>query len=175
MPKSGKKQINEDDRKFLKVLQENSGDNMDSIAKKCGFSRQKLWRIKKRLEKNNTIWGYPAVTDYNNLDLKHYTVLFKRTTSPLNKELVNDITKGYLEDKFPEGNINIENVLYVHGDYDWIISFTAPNIQTMKKFCGILMNTFGNFIASYSVYETLISIRKQGIKNPIVDKQSDFL
>ena len=94
MPKSSRKQINEDDKKFLKMLQKNSGDSLENIAKKCGFSRQKLWRIKKRLEKNNTIWGYPAVTDYNNLDLEHYTVLFKRNTIPLSKEVIEDVTKG---------------------------------------------------------------------------------
>ncbi|UCF11699.1 MAG: Lrp/AsnC family transcriptional regulator [Thermoplasmatales archaeon] len=175
MPKSSRKQINEDGKKLLRILQQNSGNSIEQIAKKCGFTRQKVWRIKKRLEKNKTIWGYSAVTDYNNMDLLHYTVLFKRTPKPLNKEIVDDVTKGYLEDKFPEGNINIENVLYVHGEYDWIISFTAPNINMMKKFCEILMNTFGDFIDSYSVHETMISIRKQGIKNPISEKEGKFL
>ncbi len=175
MPKSSKKQIDEDDKTFLKMLQKNSGDSPENIAKKCGFSRQKVWRIKKRLEKDKTIWGYHAVVDPEKLDLKHFTVLFKRTTVPLNKEIVDDVTKGYLEDRFPEGNINIENVLYVHGEYDWIISFTAPNIWMMKKFCDMLMNIFGDFIARYSVHETMVSIRKQGIKNPISEKQGDFL
>jgi len=58
MPKSSKKQINEDEKKLLKVLQTSSGDNIENIAKKCGFSRQKVSRIKKRLEKDKTIWGY---------------------------------------------------------------------------------------------------------------------
>jgi len=52
MPKSSRKQIDEDDKKFLKILQKNSGDSIESIAKRCGFSRQKVWRIKKRQKKN---------------------------------------------------------------------------------------------------------------------------
>ena len=51
MPKSSRKQIGEDDKKFLKVLQKNSGDSIENIAKNCGFSKQKVGRIKKRLEK----------------------------------------------------------------------------------------------------------------------------
>ncbi len=175
MPKISKEQINEDEKKLLKILQQNSNHSIEHIAKNCGFTTQKLLRIKKRLEKNNIIWGYSAVTDYKNIDLNHFTVLFKRTANPLNKEVVEDVTKGFLEDRFPEGNINIENVLYVHGEYDWIISFTALDTLTMKKFCDKLIKIFGDFIASYSIHQTIIPIRKQGIKNPTAEEYGDFL
>ena len=51
MPKSGKKQIYEDNKKFLKILRTNSGDSIESIAKKCGFSRQKVGESKKDWKK----------------------------------------------------------------------------------------------------------------------------
>ena len=63
MPKSSKKQIDEDEKKVIAALQKNSKESIDKIAKKCGFSRQKVWRIIKRLENNQTIWGYHAVVD----------------------------------------------------------------------------------------------------------------
>ncbi|KYK33785.1 MAG: hypothetical protein AYK22_06110 [Thermoplasmatales archaeon SG8-52-3] len=175
MPKNSKKQIIEDEKKVLEILMQNSNQSIDELAKNCNFSTQKLLRIKKRLEKNNIIWGYSAITDYNNLDLKHYTVLFKRTTNPLNKEIVDDVTKGFLENRFPEGKITIENVLYVHGEYDWIVSFSTPNTLTMKQFCDRLIKIFGDFISDYSIHQTIIPIRKQGIKNPNASKQRDFL
>jgi len=175
MPKIGKEEINEDGKKLLKILQQNSNHSIEHLAKNCGFTTQKLLRIKKRLEKNNIIWGFSAVTDYKNIDLKHFTALFKRTANPLSKEVVQDVTKGFLEDRFPEGKIIIENVLYVHGEYDWIISFFAPDTLTMKKFCDKLIKIYGDFIASYSVHQTIIPIRKQGIKNPIAGEQGNFL
>ena len=175
MPKISKDQINEDEKRLLKILHQNSNHSIENLAKNCGFTTQKVLRIKKRLEKNKIIWGYGAVTDYKNIGLKHYTVLFKRTTDPLNEELVKDVTKGFLEDRFPEGKIYIENVLYVHGDYDWIISFTAPDTLTMKKFCDKLIKLFGDFISDYSVHQTIIPIRRQGIKNPISENQGAFL
>ena len=91
MPKSSKKQIDDDEKKFLKELQQNSGDSIDNIAKKCGFSRQKVWRIKKRLEKNNTIWGYNAVVDDEKLGLKMYQILLKRSPVPLSAEMIEAI------------------------------------------------------------------------------------
>ena len=56
MPKSSKDQIDADEKKIIKELQKNSKESIDKIAKKCGFSRQKVWRVIKRLEKNKTIW-----------------------------------------------------------------------------------------------------------------------
>ena len=175
MLKSGKEQMDKDEKKLLRILQQNSNHNIEQLANDSGFSTQKLLRIKKRLEKNNIIWGYSTITDYNHIGLKHYTLLVKRSKNPLSKELIDDVTKGFLENRFPEGKITIENVYYVHGEYDWIISFTSPDTLTMKKFCDKMIKLFSEFISSYSVQQTIIPIRKQGIKNPTAIKQKDFL
>ena len=63
MAKVSAKQIDIDERKVIAALQSNAKESIDVIAKQCGFSRQKVWRIIKRLEKNRTIWGYHAVVD----------------------------------------------------------------------------------------------------------------
>ena len=73
------KQIEEDEKKIIKELQNNANKSINEIAKKCGFSRQKVWRIIKNLENNNTIWGYVAVTNEEKLDHKEYIVhLYKK-------------------------------------------------------------------------------------------------
>jgi len=175
MSKSSITQINEDERKVLEVIRHNSNHNIEELARNCGFTTQKILRIKKRLEKNNIIWGYAALTDYINLDLQHFTVLFKRSNIPLDKKVIKEVTSGLMEDVFPEGNIKIETILYVHGEYDWIISFTAPDTLTMKKFCDRLIKVYGNFISNYKIHQTIIPIRKHGIKNPIVEEQGKIL
>jgi DNA-binding Lrp family transcriptional regulator len=175
MPKNDSIQISEDEKKVLEVIQQNSNHNIEHLAKNCGFTTHKLLRIKKRLEKNKIIWGYAALTDYINLDLQHFTVLFKRSNIPLDKKVIKEVTAGLIEDNFPEGNIKIENILYVHGEYDWIISFTAPDTLTMKKFCDRLIKVYGNFISNYKIHQTIVPIRKHGIKNPIVKEQRKIL
>ena len=92
MPKSSKKQINEDEKKLLRVLRQNSRDSIENIAKNCGFSRQKLSRTKKRLEENRTIWGYHAVVDDEKLDRTRYMMLVKRSSQPVG-DAINKITK----------------------------------------------------------------------------------
>jgi DNA-binding Lrp family transcriptional regulator len=175
MPKNDSIQISEDEKKVLEVIQQNSNHNIEHLAKNCGFTTHKVLKIKKRLEKDKIIWGYAALTDYINLDLQHFTVLYKRSNIPLDKEMIKDITTEFLEDKFPELKIKIENVLYVHGEYDFIISFTAPDTLTMKKFCDRLINMHGNFISDYKIHQTIVPIRKYGIKNPIVKEQGKIL
>ena len=57
MPKSSQKRLIEDEEKILEILQTHAKASIDDIAKKCGFSRQKVWRIIKKLEEEKTIWG----------------------------------------------------------------------------------------------------------------------
>lgn len=172
---NSKTQISLDEKMLLMILIQNSGESIENIAKKYDINLEKILRIKKRLENNNTIWGYSLVADLKTINLKHFTVLFKRTNIPLTKEVIEDVTKGYLEDKYPEGNITIENALFVNGDYDWILSFIAPSMLSMKLFCEKLMHEFSDYIKSYSVNETVIPIRKQGIKNPIAESVGNYL
>ena len=55
-----------------------SSQSVDAIGKKCGFSRQKVWRIIKRLEEDCTIWGYHVVGDDEKLGLKGFVALIKK-------------------------------------------------------------------------------------------------
>ena len=75
MAKTSKKQIMVDEKKVIQQLQRNAMENLDLFAKKCGFSRQKVWRIIKNLEENKSIWGYTAIIDPEYLQKKHYVLL----------------------------------------------------------------------------------------------------
>ena len=93
MSKNSREQIDADEKKVIRELQKNSKESIDKIAKRCGFSRQKVWRIIKRLEKNKTIWGYYAVVDNEKLDMKRYIMLIKRSNKPI-MDAINLIRKG---------------------------------------------------------------------------------
>jgi DNA-binding Lrp family transcriptional regulator len=171
MPKTSREQITNDEKKIICELQKNSKENIDKIAKRCGFSRQKVWRVIKRLEKNKTIWGYSTIADNKKIDLTHYTILFKRSIAPIGREVQNQISEEKIDNYFPELNVTVEDCLYVNGKYDWIISFTAPGIKEMKKFCEKLLRKFSEHMGAYEVLETIGTIEKQGIKNPSIKEQ----
>ena len=166
MPKSSKEQVELDERKVLRELQKNSKESIDSIAKNCGFSRQKVWRVVKRLEKNKTIWGYGAIIDDEKINLGQYVVMVKRSIKPFDEKFQNRVCTEKIDEYVPDAQITIEDILWVNGKYDWIFIFTSPGLKETKKFCEKLMVMFGEYVESYDILETIIPIRKKRIKNP---------
>jgi DNA-binding Lrp family transcriptional regulator len=173
MPKSSKKQIDEDDQIFLSVLHNNSGDNIENIAKKCNFSRQKVWRIKKRMEKDKTIWGYNAVVDDNKLDRKRFVFLVKRSSKPTG-EAINKITKLTAGQKGEKIGIDILSVGYMHGIYDVLIVILANDIKQAIKFQQIMISELPELIQKIDLMEYVFLLKDGGIKNPNIEKIREF-
>ena len=173
MPRSSKKQIDEDEKKIIAELQNNSGDSIENIAKNCGFSRQKVWRIKKRLEKNKTIWGYSAVVDNEKLDVKRYIMLIKKSAQPVG-DAVDKIIDFTLQKKGVEIGVDILSGGYLHGNYDWVLIITAKGIKNVKKFSEILIREFQHIIREVDIMEYIFPIKECGITNPEIKKLKEY-
>jgi len=78
LARSSFEQIRIDEMQVINELERNARESMDEIARNCDFSRQKVWRIVKTLEENNTIWGYTAVVDDDKIDRKKFVILVKK-------------------------------------------------------------------------------------------------
>jgi DNA-binding Lrp family transcriptional regulator len=175
MPKSSTQQLIKDEKKILDALQSNANESIDVIAKKCGFSRQKVWRIIKKLEKNKTIWGYTAVYDNEQYHLKRFTMLLKRTTVPVDGKMINEILTQRLDDILPGSIIKIENIEYVNGYYDGIFTFLAEDIVTAKRFCERFNAKYSPYVANLEILESILVIRKQTVRNPRIKEQIQYL
>jgi DNA-binding Lrp family transcriptional regulator len=175
MSKSGKVTLFKDEKKILKVLQTNARDNIEDIAKKCKLSPQKVSRIIKKLEAEKTIWGYSAISDGRVNNLKHYVMLIKRTSIPFDKSVVKFMVTGRLEQLVSDIEFEIENAEYVHGLYDGIVSFWTDNIVSAKKFVSEFNKKYQGYVSNVVILETLIPIRRNGIKNPNMKKDAYFL
>jgi Lrp/AsnC family leucine-responsive transcriptional regulator len=174
MVKSSKETILHDEIKLLSVLEQDSNESVDEIAKKCKFSRQKAWRIIKDLEQRKIIWGYTAVTDETAKNLKHFTVLAKRNTVPFDDEVRKEIILRKLDD-YPMHIVKIENIYLTHGITDWIITFYAPDVQSAKKFVDETFARFSKYLEEYSIIETLVPVRKYGLKNPRIKELVEYV
>jgi DNA-binding Lrp family transcriptional regulator len=175
MAKNSKEQIEQDEKKILSELVKNSNENIETIAKHCGFSRQKTWRFIKRLEAKKLIWGYTAVFDEEKIGQQHFMLMIKRTSKQLEEKTINTIVSRRLEDLVAEIGVTIESSAYVHGEYDWILTFTAEDIKQAKKFSDSVVALHPGVIEKMTILQTLIFIRKQYILNPDKKKLKDFL
>ena len=175
MAKSSKKQIYEDELKVIAELQKNSNENIGAIAKKCGCSRQKVWRIIKGLEEDKTIWGYTAIVNEKKQGLKSYMILIKRTPLPIDEKLAYKIITRQLENSASKIDIKIESSMFTHGTFDWVICFKAKDMKHAKKFSEIVNETYWGYIGELHMIEALFPIRIQGILNPEIEKLKEFL
>lgn len=175
MPKSRSGRLITDEQKVIEVIQKNAHENIDYIAKKCGFSRQKVWRIIKKLEKEKIIWGYTAICDDETYGLKHFILLVKRTPNPVNKKIINEILTTRLEEILPDSIIHIENIEFIHGSYDGFFSFWADGLVTAKRFVERFNERFPEYVANFELMETIIIVRKQSIRNPRIREQIKYL
>ena len=175
MVKVSREQMNKDEKIILAELQNNAQESIDMLAKRCGFSRQKVWRIVKRLEKTRLIWGYSAIIDEKKNDMNHYTLLVKRTTKRLDEKTVDIITSRKLEDIVESIGVTLENSYYVNGEYDWIITFTARDLMQAKKFCESLLALHAGVIEKTILLETLFIVKNHYVLNPESKKLREFL
>jgi DNA-binding Lrp family transcriptional regulator len=175
MSKSSKQRLAHDEKKILDVLRSNAKDSIENIAKKSGFSRRKVWLIIKKLEENKTIWGYAAICNDESYNLKHFTMLVKRTTVPIDKKTLQEILTTRLDNLIPDNVIIIENIEYFHGSFDGIFTFLAEDLVTAKKFCEQFNKRFSQFIAGVELLEGILIIRKQTVTNPRLKEQIKFL
>ncbi len=175
MSKSSKDQMDQDEKKVLSELVKNANKNIETIAKLCDFSKQKTWRIIKRLEAKDLIWGYTAIFNEEKMGLKHFMVMIKRSMKRLDETTINKIVSRKLEDIIREIGITIESSSYVHGDYDWILTFTAKDIIQAKKFSDSLVAMHPGVIDNITIVETLMFIKKHYIFNPEKARLKEFL
>ncbi|MEM4257538.1 MAG: hypothetical protein QXL17_00080 [Candidatus Thermoplasmatota archaeon] len=106
---------------------------------------------------------------------KHFIMLMKRTTKPLDDKVLNEIMNTQLDDLLPPGQIRIENIEYVHGCVDGIFTFQADSIVTAKRFVERFNDRFQGYASELQLLETIVPIRRQGIRNPRITEVIQYL
>jgi len=173
MAKTSKKQIEKDERKVISLLQENARTTIEEMTEKLGFSRQKVWRIIKRLEENQTIWGYSAIVNDEKLNRKRYIMLIKKSISPLD-ELADKIISFTMQKEVKKIGVKIEHSMFLHGEYDWLFIFLANDMKDVKRFTDILSKEYERIISEIKVLENVFSVQKNGVVNPNIHEFKEF-
>ena len=154
------------ERKILAELQKNCRSNLDEIAKKCGCSRYTVGRFMKKLEENNTILGYSAIVNPNKENLKHYMVIIKRSSHPVDEEILKKLPVGDISDLIPGVDVYLKDTLYVNGVYDWITTFTSDDIFNAKEYCNKILKMYGKFVEKVDLLEVVTQVRINGFRAP---------
>jgi len=168
-------QRKDDEKKILVALQKFQKENIDKIAKDTGFSRQKVHKAIKEMEQNQTIWGYGAVVDEERQDLEKFMLLIKRATKKIDKKTADQLISYRTSENIKGLGINVINSYFAHGEYDWVLIFTAPDIRKAKKFSTVLLNDYPGMATKITLLQLLMTLRSQHILNPNYMKLREFL
>jgi DNA-binding Lrp family transcriptional regulator len=160
---------------ILFELQKNAKKSIDEIAKHYGYTRQRVWSIIKQLEQKNVIWGYTTIIDEEKCSLQKFILLLKRSTQTLEAKTADDIAVSRLEKEYMHMGINIESSYYIHGEYDWVLIFTAKDLKQAKKFSGVLLEKYPGVITKTNLMRILFTQRTSNILNPDAMKLREFL
>ena len=166
------KSIHEDN--ILQALIDDPTKSVREMSKDLNSYRQKVWRRKKKLENDNVIWGYTSVIDESKLNCVMYLVLMK--LEPMSKELA-DLVIRRLVKKIPQKqHINLLNVLYINGQYDQIVMFTASNHAIARKYFDSLRKEYKEYLLEKPVIvDVSFILIAEGKSNPDVKRLYDFV
>jgi len=174
MAKNSATQIEQDQKKITDEILKNANKSINEIAKKCGFSRQKVWRLIKNMEKNNTIWGYVTVIDPEKINKKRYVMLMKRKNKPIPKEIANQISNREIEKIVKKWGVEFINSTYLNGKFDYLISFDANDLKEAINVVELYRKLYTGFISEIELHEEIFPVKKDGINNPEINKINDF-
>lgn len=175
MPKRTKATIAEETRNVLAALQENAKENIIETAQQCHMSKEKLLRTIRHLEKNRKIWGYTAIVDEQDLPYKKFILLLKRTMKKFDDTKMDDVVAKQFMPLFEPLGVRIESSYYIHGEYDWVLIFTAPDLLQAKKFSQILFEHYPGYAEKVDIMEILFTGRAHYVLNPDQSKLREIL
>lgn len=176
MAKKTKEQQNIDEMKVLEKLQEHGNESITLLSKRCGLSPQKTRKIIKNLEKKKIILGYTAIVDEQKLGLQKFVLLIKRSSAKLESDEVNKLASQRLANDISELGITIESSYFVHSEYDWVLIFSAPELNEAKRLIGLILRKYPHMVSKYSIFQILLTMRSNHIlNNDSLTKLRDFL
>ena len=175
MPKNSIIQIQQDEKKILEELSKNANSSINEIANKLCFSRQKVWKTIKNLEKDKTIWGYTVIIDDNKIGRKKFCILLKKAPVKVTDEKLNIVINRDLRKLANKNGANIESTYFFHGLYDAQICVTAENIMQVKKFIAEMQKKLGeHYFKETNILEVLVPIQMRGFNNPNLTKLKGY-
>jgi len=175
MAKSSKDEIEKGMQNVIYELEKNSDRSVNELANKLGFSRQKIWRIIKDLENDNTIWGYTAIVDDNKIGRKRFFILLKKAHIPVKEEKLDIVVNREFVQIAKKFGVQLESTYFLHGSYDGLLCVTADDIAKVKNFIDKINKKLdGIYISDANILEVLFPVARNGFSNPNVKEFKEF-
>ncbi len=162
------------DEAILRELVRDPTRSNSDIAEIVGTYRQKVWRVRRELEEEGIIWGYTAVFGEGDKAGNTYFILLKM--KPLDKELARLMINRVTGREQEKQNVRFLNVMYVSGEYDWMVMFQSKDHRGAKRYYESLRTAYGDHLLEKPVLvEVNYSLVREGKENPNLEELANFV
>jgi DNA-binding Lrp family transcriptional regulator len=159
---------------FIEALLEDPTRSVRDLAKEMKCTRQAIWRKKKTLEEDNTIWGYTAVVDESKLNNVVFIVLMKM--KPMSQELAEILIRRVGGTEVKRAGIRLIDIFLVNGEYDIIVRFSSRGHAKARRYYDTLRTVYGDFLLDKPVMiDVNFIMMAEGKRNPHLSRLIDFV
>ena len=161
-------------KRLLRYLRSDPTRSMREMSHDLQTNRQRVWRRKRTLEEEHVIWGYTTILDESHLGDVMYLVLMK--LRPMDRTLVDLITKRLLKGDPYKQEVDLINVLYVNGEYDLVVMFTAPDHMVARRYYDSLRVSYSEHLLDKPVIADVnFMMIREGKLNPQLHDLEGFI
>lgn len=162
------------DNEILRALLKDPTKSLRIIAKELKSYRQKIWRKKNKLEEDKVIWGYTAIVDEEKIG--HVLFLMFIKMKPMTKEIADTLKNRLIKQVQKRQNVRLITVLFVNGEYDWIVEFSAPDHTTARRYYDSVRQAYDKYLIDKPlVVDVNFCPVREGKINPNIDKLYDLI
>lgn len=154
MPKTGLTAVDldEHDRKILKVLQADGRIPVTALAEKVGLSKTPCQVRLKRLVEGGVIRGFTAQVDYARLGMDHVAFAEVKLSDTRDKALA-EFNAGVL--RIPE----IEECHMIASSFDYLLKVRTPDIRRYRTVLGEKISSLPH-VASTSTFVAMETVKE---------------
>lgn len=164
---TSKKQIKADEEKVAIELLQNPSSSIAKIARKCGLSKQKTWRIIYQMEEMGAILSHPASLNMRKLGKRTFLILFERSFKAIDDGLIEKVMLPTIHNLAEKGGVRakVEDSYYLNGAYDWAIILTVDKHEDLIKWMEIWRKCYGEYFARVTQSEVMFIQIRNGVRN----------
>jgi DNA-binding Lrp family transcriptional regulator len=162
------------DDPILRSMLDDPTRSPKAISKELGITRQRLWREKKSMEEEGIIWGYTGVEDGSGSGWVDCVMLF--VMKALSEDFAKVMNIETLRRPSKEYGVRVKEAYYMNGDYDVLITFSAPDIAAARRFYEYLRREYERFFMEKPrMMEVAFPIVKGGKLNPRMERVRELI
>jgi len=139
-------ELDDKDKRILKVIKLDSRIPYDEIGKRVGLSRNAVKQRIKKLEEKKVIAGYKVIVNFNHFDRQSFKIFIKYNNSKIEQELLllQEIKK----------TSGILNILRFIGKYDLDIEIQIKDSRELQRFIIELRDKY-DIIEDYEIVQII--------------------